>query len=102
MAELLVFLGVFQSYGILGTVLGSLAVVGAALTAIYILRLLSKVFFGPPPAMWESQTDSGSRELLAAGILVAIIFSVGLWPFPYIEVIESGVNPILAMLPGAR
>ena len=52
--------------------------------------------------MWESQTDSGSRELLAAGVLVAIIFSVGLWPFPYIEVIESGVNPILAMIPGAR
>ena len=101
-AELLVFIGVFQSYGLLGTVLGSAAVVGAGLTAVYILRLISKVFFGPTPEMWESQTDSGSRELLAAGVLVAIIFSVGLWPFPYIEVIESGVNPILAMIPGAR
>ena len=51
--------------------------------------------------MWENKTDSRPRELLVAGILVAIIFSVGLWPFPYIEVIESGVNPIVAAISGA-
>ncbi|GIS64159.1 MAG: hypothetical protein CM1200mP3_04070 [Chloroflexota bacterium] len=43
-AELLVFIGIFQSYGIWGIILGSLAVIGAALTAIYILRLIAKVF----------------------------------------------------------
>ena len=100
-AELLVFIGVFQSYGHLGIILGSAAVIGAALTAVYILRLVASVFFGSTPEMWENQTDSRPRELLVAGILVAIIFSVGLWPFPYIEVIESGVNPIVAAISGA-
>ena len=100
-AELLVFIGVFQSYGHLGIILGSAAVIGAALTAVYILRLVASVFFGSTPEMWENQTDSRPRELLAAGILVAVIFSVGLWPFPYIEVIESGVNPIVAAISGA-
>ncbi|MDP6101907.1 MAG: NADH-quinone oxidoreductase subunit M, partial [Dehalococcoidia bacterium] len=42
-AELMVFLGVFRDY----PVLGILGIVGAAITAVYILRLLAKVFFGP-------------------------------------------------------
>ena len=41
-AELLVFLGLFKTYPILGM----LGIVGAAITAVYILRLLAKVFFG--------------------------------------------------------
>ena len=42
-AEVMVFIGVFQDYPLLGV----LGIVGAAITAVYILRLLSKVFFGP-------------------------------------------------------
>ena len=42
-AELLVFLGLFKTYPILGI----LGIIGAAITAVYILRLLAKVFFGP-------------------------------------------------------
>ena len=94
-AELLVFIGIFQSYGIWGIILGSLAVIGAALTAIYILRLIAKVFFGSLDPMWDDQKDSNYRERFATGVLVLIILLVGLWPFPFIEVIEAGVTPIL-------
>ena len=94
-AELLVFIGIFQSYGIWGIILGSLAVIGAALTAIYILRLIAKVFFGSLDPMWDDQKDSNYRERFATGVLVLIILLVGLWPFPFIEVIEAGVPPIL-------
>lgn len=94
-AELLVFMGVFKSYGVWGIGVGSFAVIGVALTATYILRLLSKVFFGPIPTRWEAQTDSNMRERFAACILVVGILFVGLWPFPFISVIDSGVSPLL-------
>ena len=43
-AELLIFMGIFQSYGFGGIILGAFAVLGAAITAIYILRLIAKSF----------------------------------------------------------
>ena len=55
-AELLVFLGLFQTYPALGV----LGIIGAAITAVYILRLLAKVFFGEPPPV--SEHASGSAE----------------------------------------
>ncbi len=64
-AELLVFLGLFKTYPALGV----LGVIGAAITAVYILRLLAKVFFGPvsplpherEEAMTELDTDIGQE-----------------------------------------
>ena len=58
-AELLVFIGAFRTYPILGV----LAVIGAAITAVYILRLLGKVFFGPISDRWAtSRTPSPSKR----------------------------------------
>ena len=96
-AELLVFLGLFQTYPVLGV----LGIIGAAVTAVYILRLLSRVFFGPMDERWEDQTDASPREGFATLILVGFIFLVGLFPFPFIRVIDSGVEQLLARFPGA-
>ncbi len=91
-AELLVFLGLFQTYPILGI----LGIVGAAITAVYILRLMSRVFFGPLGERWAGQTDAGLRERFSMLALAGFILLVGLFPFPFIRVIESGVFDILA------
>ncbi len=112
-AELLVFLGLFQTY----PVLGALGVIGAAITAVYILRLLAKVFFGPLAPQWRPQVAGGSTdhaeeghalhaesldarplEGIATAVLVAFILLVGLFPFPFIRVIDSGVAALLARL----
>ena len=53
------------------------------------------MFFGSLDPMWDDQKDSNYRERFATGVLVLIILLVGLWPFPFIEVIEAGVTPIL-------
>ena len=100
-AELLIFMGIFQSYGFGGIILGSFAVVGAAITAIYILRLIAKAFFGPVSSEWEDLTDSNLRERFAASILVFTILLIGLWPYPFVEVIKHGVGPILSGIVGA-
>ena len=90
-AELLVFLGLFQSYPVLGV----LGIVGAAITAIYILRLMAKVFFGSLGQRWRDQSDMSRLEGLASWILVAFIFLVGLFPFPFIRAIETSVASLL-------
>ena len=91
-AELLVFLGLFQTY----PVLGILGIIGAAITAVYILRLMARVFFGPLGERWEDQTDASLREKFSMLVLAGFILLVGLFPFPFIRVIESGVSDLLA------
>ena len=91
-AELLVFLGLFQTY----PVLGILGIIGAAITAVYILRLMARVFFGPLGERWADQTDASVREKFSMLVLAGFILLVGLFPFPFIRVIEGGVADILA------
>ena len=86
-AELLVFIGVFKTY----LPLAILAVVGAAITAVYILRLLAKSFFGPTSPQWEHLTDATRMEVGATGMLVGVLLFVGIWPAPLLRVIDSGV-----------
>ena len=95
-AELLVFLGLFQTYPILGI----LGIIGAAITAVYILRLMARVFFGPLGEQWSGQTDATVREKFSMLVLAGFILLVGLFPFPFIRVIEGGVLDILARFGG--
>ena len=95
-AELLVFLGLFQTYPVLGV----LGILGAAITAVYILRLMARVFFGQLGEQWQDQTDISRLEGFSSVILVGFILLVGLFPFPFIRVIDSAVAPLLTRLAG--
>ena len=96
-AELLVFLGLFQTYPILGV----LGIIGAAITAVYILRLMAKVFFGTLGERWQDETDASGLERFSTLILAGFILLVGLFPFPFIRVINTGVLEILQKFPEA-
>ena len=96
-AELLVFLGLFQTYPILGV----LGIIGAAITAVYILRLMAKVFFGPLGERWQDETDASGLERFSTLILAGFILLVGLFPCPFIRVINTGVLEILQKFPEA-
>jgi len=91
-AEFMVFTGTFRTY----LPLAVLAVVGAALTAVYILRLLARTFLGESDIRWENLTDSGPIEKAVGGAFVLILFFVGIWPEPLMRVINVGVE----VLPG--
>ena len=94
-AELMVFIGVFTSYNIIFGVLG---IVGAGITAVYILRLLAKVFFGPLDNRWTGLTDMTRLEFFSTSILVFFLVVVGLYPRPWMDMINSGLLPILERL----
>ena len=70
------------------------------MTAVYILRLMARVFFGPLGERWRDQTDANGLERAAALILAGFILLVGLYPFPFIRVIESGALETLARFGG--
>lgn len=90
-AELLVFLGLFQTYPVLGV----LGIIGAAITAIYILRLMAKVFFGPLSEQWQGKTDANGLEKFSSLLLASFILLVGLFPFPFMQIINVSVEQIL-------
>ena len=93
-AELLVFIGAFNTYPLVGV----LGVFAAAVTAVYVLRLLGKVFFGPVSERWHGLTDASRVEMAAGGLLIAFIVAIGIWPFPWIELIDSSVTALLARI----
>lgn len=90
-AELLVFLGAFRTYPALAV----LGVLGAAVTAVYILRLLAKVFFGPLGERWKALPDAAPVEAGATAVLVAVLAIVGLAPFTLLRTIDVGVGQFL-------
>ncbi|MBI2886551.1 MAG: NADH-quinone oxidoreductase subunit M [Chloroflexi bacterium] len=93
-AEFLIFVGLFQSYPYYGV----LAVVGAAITAAYILRLLATVFFGPLQERWSRLQDPTRAETLAMSVLVLTLVVVGVYPALLMPAITSGVGPLMAAL----
>tara|TARA_Y100000588_G_scaffold244005_1_gene258193 strand:- start:1915 stop:3069 length:1155 start_codon:yes stop_codon:yes gene_type:complete len=95
-AELLIFIGLFQS----SPLIAILAIIGAAITAIYILRLVSKVFFGPVDVQWENLRDFSKIETLPILILTLCIVVIGLFPWPMMTVINSGIEQFIIRVSG--
>ena len=90
-SELLVFIGTFRTEPILG----ALGIIGAAITATYILRLIGRVFFGPIDPKWESLKDLSPKEFGVGAFLLTPIVVVGIFPAPFLDVIRPSVDVIL-------
>ena len=94
---MLVIIGLFRTYPLLG----ALGIVGAAITAIYILRLIAKVFFGPLDKQWQKLSDVTPLEGTAAAMLVLTLLLVGVYPTYLISLIDSSVKIFLTPFGGA-
>jgi NADH-quinone oxidoreductase subunit M len=97
-AELLIFVGAFQTYLLAGV----LCVVAVAITATYILRLVGRSFFGPLSARWAGLHDMLPNEWIAAAILVVTLLVVGLYPAPFMSMIDASSGPIIERVGGVR
>lgn len=91
-AEVLVFMGAFRTEPILAV----FGVIGVAITAVYILRLVARVFFGPLNKQWDHIPDMSKREIVAASILAVPIVFIGVYPQPFLQVIDSGITELLS------
>lgn len=93
-AEFHIFVGTFDAFPFFAAV----GVLSAALTAVYILRLLGRAALGPFNPRWEDLRDLRPAEVLAGGALIAGIVAMGVWPAPFVDRIAGSV----AELPGVE
>jgi len=92
-AELLVFLAAIATYPIIGVAI----VLGLVLTAVYILRVFSLAFFGPPNPRWAGLRGQDMRglELLPRAILIAALVFFGFYPQAMLGLIDGTTAAVL-------
>lgn len=98
-AEFLVFSGLAQAQG---WVVVALAVIGVAITATYILRLVARVFFGPSRGLSPTLREGSPLDVVAGAVLAFFLIAVGLYPAPLLTPIVSSVLPIVRRLGGVE
>jgi NADH-quinone oxidoreductase subunit M len=97
-AELLVFLGAFRVYPLLAAV----AVTGVLFTAIYVLRVVQKIFFGPVKPAFAGITDANWVEKTCLAALMLVLLGVGVYPGWLVTLINSSIAPLAKMLEVVR
>jgi NADH-quinone oxidoreductase subunit M len=79
-----------------------IASISIVITASYIIRIITKVFFGKMPAEFEGHIhDVTVLDKVAIVFLSAILVIVGVFPRIMVPLVESGVNNVLRLLGGA-
>jgi NADH-quinone oxidoreductase subunit M len=88
MAEFTIFMGTVRTLPV-HAVLG---VAGIIITAVYTLRIIANVLFGPRRAEWDHLKDLRGPELVPLVVLIFVIFLVGIFPNLLFQLIDTGVN----------
>ena len=97
-AEMTIFMGSWQHPDLFSRVATILACLSIVVTAVYILRAVTKVGMGPIKEEFGNLTDATWNEKLAAIILLAGILAIGLAPFWLNDLISPGAEIIMQKL----
>jgi NADH-quinone oxidoreductase subunit M len=94
-AEMLVFLGAWTSAHPWWLVPG---VLGAFITALYVLRAVRTIFLGPPPPGDLHLRDARGAEWATCIVLAGALLILGVWPRLLLVPIGAGVSEMLTRL----
>jgi NADH-quinone oxidoreductase subunit M len=101
LAEFTTFLGAFTSAEVGGVkVFVLIALLGVLLAAAYMLWLIQRVFFGPVMDSFNGVKDASRLEVFYCGLLIAIIFTIGIYPAVLTGLIPGSFENILRFLGG--
>ncbi len=90
--EFMVILGAIKSNFWVGFAAGTTLVLGAA----YTLWMYKRVAFGAVANDHVAKlTDIGARELLVLGLLAAAVLAMGIYPFPFTDIMHASVDDLL-------
>lgn len=92
--ELTIFVGAFKQYPALSVI----AIGGIVITALYTLRVLANVLFGPRRVELDHCRDVRGAELVPLVVLGAVLVIFGIFPGLIMKMVNSGVEPIWALL----
>ncbi|HEU0063462.1 MAG TPA: NADH-quinone oxidoreductase subunit M, partial [Flavisolibacter sp.] len=97
--EFLMFNGIWGSiytkYNIVFTVLAILSII---LAAVYTLRMIQRVFYGPVNEITGNAHDINLGEKSALGIIVLIILFLGVYPQPILNTTNGFVNDLINVI----
>lgn len=94
-AEVTVFMGAWEHPDFFHRFATILACMSIVVTAVYILRAISKTAMGPIKESYSNLTDARWNEKLAAIILIAGIIAIGVAPFWLNNLISPGAEIIM-------
>lgn len=94
--EFLSLLGLFESMRILTAI----AVLGVILTAVYVLRSVLGITFGPMQEKYGTLRDARLIEAVPMITLVAFIVLIGIYPAVLTEPMKHGFDTLLQQLSG--
>ncbi len=69
--------------------------IGIILSAVYTLNMIQKVFYGTVNPVTEMVKEISWNEKLALSVIVLIIFIIGIFPQPVIDLTKDAVNHLL-------
>lgn len=87
-AEFTIFIGAVRVY----MVPAILGIAGIIFTAVYTLRVLANVLFGPRRTEWDHLQDLKGPELVPLVVLAFVIIAAGMMPNLVMPLINSGVQ----------
>ncbi len=94
--EFLMFSGIFGSdvtqYNIVFTVLAGICII---LAAIYTLNMVRKIFYGDTVILTATAKDINMNEKLALGVIVILIFWMGVYPQPVLNLTNDMSDSII-------
>lgn len=92
--EFSVFVGGMQRFPVL-TVISIFSVV---VTAIYVLWVYQRVFFGPANPRWDGLRDMNGVEFVPVVLLGGILLVLGIMPGGFMNIVSGGIAPIVQRL----
>jgi len=90
--EFTIFVGAFGVYRVISII----AITGIILTAVYILRTLGDILFGPRLEKWDHLQDLKGPEMVPLIVLGSAILIDGILPFTVMDFINSGAGQLLS------
>ncbi|HMO61596.1 MAG TPA: NADH-quinone oxidoreductase subunit M [Ferruginibacter sp.] len=89
--EFMMFAGLF-SFNIWYTVVAGISII---LAAVYTLNMLQKVFYGETNTLTAATTEIALSEKLALAAIVVMIFVLGIYPQPLLDLTKESVSLLL-------
>jgi NADH-quinone oxidoreductase subunit M len=94
-AELTIFVAALKTYPFWGVA----AVLSLVVSALFMLRVVQKTFYGPPKEVFRNLIDVSFGLGLPRMILVLVLLLFGLFPALMVDLIQTSVAPFMETLP---
>ena len=92
--EFLMFSGLYKFNGWYT----AFALIGIILSAVYTLKMIRKIFYGDTNTTTETVEDISWNVRIALGLIVCIIFILGVYPQPIIDLTKTAVDNLVGKM----